>query len=211
VPVDAPLFPVNLLVEGRRCLVVGGGAVAAQKARELAVARADLVVVAPEVGDAVRAVPGATIVERGYQASDLDGCWLVITATDDPAVNRQVRVDADARGIWVNSADDLENCSFTLPARVRRGPLLVTVSTGGHSPAMATWLRRRFETELGPEYETLLGILDEVRTSIREAGRPTEGLDWQSALDSGMLELVREGRLAEAKERLETCLSSPSA
>jgi precorrin-2 dehydrogenase/sirohydrochlorin ferrochelatase len=211
VPVEAPLFPVNLLVEGRRCLVVGGGAVAAQKARELAIARADLVVVAPDVSDAVRAVEGATVVERPYESADLDGCWLVITATDDPAVNRRVRADADERGIWVNSADDLENCSFTLPARVRRGPLLVTVSTGGHSPAMATWLRRRFEADLGPEYETLLGILDEVRTSIREAGRPTEGLDWQSALDSGMLELVREGRLAEAKERLETCLSSPSA
>lgn len=210
-PVDAPLYPVNLRVDGRRCVVVGGGAVAAQKARELAVARADLLVVAPEVIDEVRAVPGLQIAERPYQTSDLDGCWLVITATDEPVVNRQVRLDADERGIWVNSADDLENCTFTLPARVRRGPLLVTVSTGGHSPAMATWLRRRFEEELGPEYEALLGILDDVRSSIRRAGQPTEGLDWQSALDSGMLELVREGRLAEAKERLETCLSSPSA
>jgi hypothetical protein len=66
------------------------------------------------------------------------------------------------------------------------------------------------EAELGPEYGTLLDILGEVRQSIQQAGRSTEGLDWRAALDSGMLEMVREGRLAEAKERLQACLSSPS-
>jgi precorrin-2 dehydrogenase/sirohydrochlorin ferrochelatase len=136
---------------------------------------------------------------------------LVITATDDPEVNRAVHDDAERHHVWVNSADDPANCSFTLPSRLRRGPLLVTVSTGGHSPALATWLRRRFEAELGPEFEMLLGILSVERDELRAAGRSTEGLDWQKALDSGMLDLVREGRLAEAKERLQACLSSPSA
>jgi hypothetical protein len=75
---------------------------------------------------------------------------------------------------------------------------------------MATWLRRRFSVEIGPEYLTLMGILAEERTRLQREGVPTEGLDWQGALDSGMLELVREGRLAEAKERLQACLSSSS-
>ena len=110
--------------------------------------------------------------------------------------------------MFVNSADDPANCSFILPSRVRQGRLLVTFATGGHSPALATWLRRRFEAEFGPEYDTLIDVLSDERESIRSSGRSTEGLDWQSALDSGMLELIREGRVAEAKERLQACLSS---
>ena len=99
----------------------------------------------------------------------------------------------------------------TLPSRVRQGPLLVTFATGGRSPALATWLRRRFGTEFGPEYVTLIEVLSEERARLQRDGRRTEGLDWQGALDSGMLELIREGRLAEAKERLKACLSSSSA
>ena len=113
--------------------------------------------------------------------------------------------------MWVNSADDPAHCSLTLPARVRRGPILVTVSTEGRSPAVATWLRRRIEAELGPEYEALLEMSAEEREAIRSEGRSTEGLDWQRALDSGMLDLIREGRTDEAKERLRRCLSSSSA
>jgi siroheme synthase (precorrin-2 oxidase/ferrochelatase) len=88
--------------------------------------------------------------------------------------------------------------------------LLVTFSTGGHSPALATWLRRRFSAEIGPEYLTVLEMLAEQRARLQRDGVPTEGLDWQAALDSGMLDLIREGHLAEAKERLEACLSSSS-
>jgi precorrin-2 dehydrogenase/sirohydrochlorin ferrochelatase len=131
-------------------------------------------------------------------------------ATDDPAVNHAVFADGEAAGVWVNSADDPANCAFTLPARIRRGDLLVTVSTGGTSPALASWLRGRLDADLGPEFATLLDILSEERNALKAAGRSTEGLDWQSALESGMLDLVREGRLAEAKERLQACLSSSS-
>ena len=83
-------------------------------------------------------------------------------------------------------------------------------STGGESPALSSWLRRRFEGELGPEYGLLLTMLRDEREAVRAAGRSTEGLDWHRALDSGMLDLIREGRLAEAKERLQACLSSSS-
>ena len=106
--------------------------------------------------------------------------------------------------MWVNSADDPANCSFTLPSVVRQGDLVVTVATGGHSPALAsTWLRGALGEELGPEYETLLELLSEAREALRAAGRSTEDADWQQALDSGMLDLIRAGRLAEAKERLQ--------
>ena len=220
-PVDAPLYPANLVVRGRRVLVVGGGRVAAQKVAGLLECEADVHVVATEAGpelgalaDGLAADPDAggslQVEERPYAPGDTAGHRLVVTATGDPAVDAAVYREAEAAGIWCNSADDPANCSFTLPSRVRRGPLLATFSTGGRSPALSTWLRRRYADELGPEHLVLLDLLAEEREAIRAAGRSTEGLDWQAALDSGMLDLIREGRLAEAKERLQACLSSSS-
>jgi precorrin-2 dehydrogenase/sirohydrochlorin ferrochelatase len=210
-PVERPAYPVNLLVAGKRCLVVGGGRVAAHKAQGLVDSAAQVHVIALSVSDPMRAVPNVTWEERAYRADDLDGCALVITATDDPAVNHQVYLDAEARGLWVNAADDPVNCTFTLPARVRRGELLVTFSTSGRSPAVASFLRRWFENEVGPEFETLLDLVADERERLQREGRSTEAVDWQKAIDSGMLlELIREGHLAQAKERLQACLSSSS-
>jgi precorrin-2 dehydrogenase/sirohydrochlorin ferrochelatase len=213
-PGDEPThYPVNLVVGGRRCLVVGAGAVAAQKARGLLGCGASVHVVAPDAGPEIRrlAAEGRLTWEaRPYRRGDLDGCWLAVTATGEAAVNQAVADDGEAARVWVNAADDPARCSFTLPARLRQGPLLVTFSTQGRSPAVASWLRRRFSSEFGPEYATLIDLLSQERTRLQADGRATEGLSWQSALDSGMLELVRQGRLAEAKERLQACLSSSS-
>jgi len=206
-PVDSPLYPVNLVLAGRRCLVVGGGGVALQKARELALCEALVHVVAPTTVPGIEELAGVTIDHRTYAPTDLDGCALVITATDDPAVNAAVHADAVARGLLVNSADDPAHCTFTLPSRIRQGALLVTFATGGHSPALATWLRRRFTEEFGPEYQQLIEVLAEAREEVRASGGSSEGLDWQSALDSGMLELIRLDRVDEAKELLRTCLT----
>lgn len=207
---SVPPYPVNLLVDGRPCLVVGGGAVAARKVAGLRACGAEVHVVAPSVSDAVRTQPGVTWDERPYRRDDLDGRMLAIAATDDPSVNAAVYQDAEAAGIWVNGADDPAHCSFTLPSVVRRGDLQITVSTAGRSPALAVWLRERFQAEIGPEYAVLLDLLAEERESIRAAGRSTEQLDWHSALDSDMLGLIRSGDLTHARERLHTCLSSSS-
>ena len=206
-PFAEPLYPVNLSLAGRRCLVVGGGPVALSKARELVVCRAVVDVVAPEILEDFASLDGVICHKRPYETGEVVGYRLVITATSDPAVNRQVFLEGEEAGIWVNSADDPANCAFALPARVRQGPLLVTFSTSGSSPALSTWLRRRYGPEFGPEYAVLVEILTEYRARLQAEGTSTEGLDWQGALDSGMLELIREGRLAEAKERLQACLS----
>ena len=190
-PANGQLYPVNLVVQGRRCLVVGSGAVAEAKARDLRECGAVVDVVAPE----------------DYRRGGVDGYRLVVT-TSDSTFNRALYEEAEAAGVWINSADDPANCSFTLPAVARRGPVMVTASTGGRSPALATWLRRRFEAELGPEYEVLVDLLASERAAIRANGRSTEGLDWQTALDSGMLDLIRAGQVQEARERLQACLSS---
>ena len=198
-------YPVNLVLEGRPVLVVGGGRVATQKARRLAVSGALVTVVAPEVTDELAGL--ATRVERRpYATGDIDGHRLVVSATGDPAVDGAVFADGEAAGVWVNSADDPAHCSVTLPAVARRGDITVAVSTGGRSPAMATWLRRKLEVELDEAHVTLLQLLSERREALRSQGTPTEGLRWQEALDDGLLDLVRAGRIAEARERLQACL-----
>jgi siroheme synthase-like protein len=216
-PVEHPVYPVNLIVDGRRCLVVGGGPVALRKVRGLVEAGARVTVVGPELdpgiielargaggGDDVVAEP------RPYRPGEAAGYRLVVAATGDPAANQQVYDDAEAAGVWINSADDPERCTVTLPARLRQGRLTVTVSTAGHSPAIAAWVRDRLAGELGPEYDLLIGLLSEERARVQREGRSTEDLDWRSALDSGILELVRAGRLEAARERLRSCLSLSS-
>jgi siroheme synthase-like protein len=189
--------------------VVGGGRVAARKIDALLGAGADVTVVAPRLGDEVRQARDAgrvTVVERDFEPADLDGVWLATAATDQPDVNRAVYEAGESRRVWVNSADDPSNCSFTLMSVVRRGDVVVTVGTGGRSPALAAWLRARLEAELGPEYETLLIVLAEAREEMRAEGRSSEDADWNRALDSGMLDLIRAGRVGDAKELLRSCL-----
>jgi siroheme synthase-like protein len=193
--------------------VVGAGRIAARKVEALLAAGGDVHVVAPELGDEVRAWLDAGRVSaaiRGFEPCDLDDAWLATAATSDPAVNRAVFEAGEARRVWVNAADDPANCSFTLMSVLRRGDLVVTVGTGGRSPALAAWLRERLTQELGPEYETLLELLAEAREGFRADGRSSEDADWRRALDSGMLDLIRAGRVPEAKELLRTCLSSSS-
>ena len=217
-PVEHPVYPVNLIVDGRRCLVVGGGPVALHKVRGLVEAGARVTVVGQELDpEIVELAEGAATGDadvvteaRPYRPGEAAGYRLVVAATGDPATNQRIYDDAEAAGVWINSADDPERCTVTLPARLRQGRLTVTVSTAGHSPAVAAWLRDRLAGQLGPEYDQLIGLLSEERARVQGEGRSTEDLDWRSALDSGILELVRAGRLEAARERLRSCLSSSS-
>jgi len=202
-------YPVNLIVEGRPCLVVGGGPVAAQKAAALVACGADVHVVAEQIGPEVRALP-LTWEERSYSLGEVSGYRFVVAATGSPVVNARVYEDGEASGVWVNSADDPDHCSATLPAILRRGSLMVTVSTGGGSPAVASWLKERLDAQLGPEYEMLVDLVAAEREVVRAEGRSTEGLNWKKALDSDMLELIKNGQVADARERLQACLSSSS-
>ena len=209
-----PSYPVNLVLTGRRVVVVGGGRSVAGRVRELVDCGASVSVIAadlqPAVADELAACTDVEHHARAYGAADLDAADLVICGREDRALAERVAADATAAGIWCNVADEPDLCSFIFPARIRQGPLVVTFSTSGASPAVASWLRRRHQPEFGPEYAVLVDLLAAERAALLASGRTTEGLDWQGALDSGMLDLIREGRLAEAKERLQACLSSSS-
>lgn len=206
-PVTSPPYPVNLLLAGRRVLIVGGGQVAASKAQGLLAADAVVHVVALEVVPEVRAMP-LIWEERPYERGEVAGYRYVVACTDDAAVNQAVFDDGEAAGIFVNAADDPERCSVTLPARFDRGPLLVTVSTSGLSPALSGWLRDSLAEQVGPEYETLVTLLAEARAELVAAGRSLPVATWRKALDSGMLELIRDGRSGDARARLAAMLDT---
>jgi precorrin-2 dehydrogenase len=207
-PVQAHLYPVGLVLRGKPCLVVGGGGVAARKASGLVEAEADVYVVAREVMAPVRALRGLAGIEvRPYRRGEAASYRLVIAATGDPVVNQAVYDDAEAAGVWVNSADDPVRCSFVLPAVARQGPVSVAVSTSGYSPALASWLKAHVTEQMGPELAQFAEMLAAARAELQASGRSTEDVDWRPALSWEMLDLIKEGRLAEAEERVRACLS----
>jgi precorrin-2 dehydrogenase len=180
-------YPVVLRLSGKRVLVVGGGAVAARKVEGLLASGAAVTVVAPAVVAELRdaAARGEIeIVERSYRPGDLEGAWLVLTATDDDTTQQQVFDDAEAAGIWVNAADDPQRCSFFLPAVHRREPVLVAVSTQGTSPALAAWLRDRVAAVLPERLEELVAALARRRAEVQAQGRSTEDEDWPAVIEA---------------------------
>ena len=199
-------YPVNLLLAGQPVLVVGGGPVAARKVESLLRAGARVTVVAPAAANAIAERSDVAWLGRRYQPPEAGSYRLVVTATNDPAVNARVAADCEAANVFVNSADDPANCTFTLPSVARRGDLQVAVSTGGQSPALARWLRQRIEREVDSGYAALLELLAETRAAARAIYGTSEVAGWDAALDGGLLELVRVGRVDEARSLLRSHL-----
>jgi precorrin-2 dehydrogenase/sirohydrochlorin ferrochelatase len=154
-------------LRGRRCLVVGGGAVGLEKARGLLAMGARVTVVAPETERGLRELDVEWIESR-YASSDLSDYWLVIAATPDRTVNRRVFEDAERAGIFCNVADDPELCSFILPAIHREGPIAIAVTTSGASPALAQRLRGEIAALVTPRHAQLAEELRELRPWAKE-------------------------------------------
>jgi len=182
-------YPIVLDLAGRRAVVVGGGRVALRKALALAEAGAEVTAVAPEFLPDFAAATGATgaggatgataaagvaCVREAYEARHVAGAAVVIAATDDEAVNRRAADDARAAGALVNVVDVPALCDFLVPAQVRRGDLLVTVSTGGAAPSLSRRLRERLEGEFGPEWAPYLSALRAARERVLSEGHPPE-------------------------------------
>jgi siroheme synthase-like protein len=193
-------FPISLDVSGRPCLVVGGGKVAARKARGLAACGALVTVVAPELTPEMDEVlPRLHAVERRpYESGDAARFRLVVTATGDADVDARVYADAEGAGVWVNSADDRDHSSFILPAVHRDGAVTVAVSTGGLSPALASWLRDRLAAACGDGLGTLAQVLGEARARLRAHDVPVDTVDWAALLDGPLPTLVAAGDLDNA-------------
>lgn len=189
------IVPVGLRVENRLIVVIGGGRIAARKAAAYFEQGARLRVVAIEHSPEMVALGSdaldASRIERitsPYDVTHLAGAWMVVTATGVPAVDGAVYDDAEAARLWCNAADDPEHCSVILPAVVRADSITVSISTGGTSPAIASWMRRRTQAFvdselLSPAALEAYRIAATVRTEMLADGRPTEVEGWQEALD----------------------------
>lgn len=160
-------YPAFLRLEGKRVLLIGGGKVAARKARALARCGARVKVVAPRVCPAAWE-PAARVVERRFRARDLDGAALAVCATGDERLNARVSRLCRRRGIWANVVDRPRLCDFFVPAVVRRGRISIAVSTGGASPFLARRLRRRLQYLLTPEDARLAAALGKLRPRLLE-------------------------------------------
>ena len=205
-PAEGHLYPVYLDLRARPVLVVGAGVVAARKIERLVSAGAAVTVVAPAAITQVAERDDVQWHRRPYEQGEVEDYRLAFTCTGVPEVDAQVFADGEASGIWVNSADDVDHCSFILPAVARRGPLSVAVSTEGTSPALASWLRRRFQHELDNGTTELARLLAAARAELRAAKGTTEHPGWQEALDDGLLDAVRAGNSARARRRLRDAL-----
>ncbi len=198
-------YPLFLEMKGRPCLVIGGGQVAQRKVEGLLAADAAVTVVSPELTAALEALRSEGRIEhrqRDYQSDDLKGFDIVVAATDDKAVNARVAADSRAGRVLVNAVDDPDSCDFILPSVVRRGEVVLAISTGGLSPALARRLREELEAYLSDDFAPLVELLAEVRGDLRARGVSIEATVWQRAIDDRLRELLSAGRRAEARSRL---------
>lgn len=205
------LFPLFVELAGRRCVVLGGGAVAERKVEALLAAGAAVTIVSPEITPALaaRAATGAvTHVPRAYAPGDLAGAALAFVATDDDGVAAAASREGRARGVWVNAADDPRHCDVFLAATVRRGPVTVAVGTGGASPALARAVRERIERALPDAYATLGEITASLRRELHASGRRARPETWQAALREALAPLLAGGRPEEAARRLRDRLAA---
>lgn len=191
--------PVMLNLEGRRCVIVGGGGVAERKAFALRESGAELVIISPSVTAGLRNLVQegkASWHERGFQEGDLNGAFLVYAATDLPDINDAVAREADQRGIPVNHAGEGRKGSFITPSIVRRGDLVVSVSTSGAGPSVARSLSREIDERFGKDYEAYMEFLKFSRSVIKAQVSDAElrAKLLKSLADMDTLTAIREGR-----------------
>ncbi len=192
------LYPVNLKLCDRLCVVIGGGNVATRKIKSLLTCGAAVRVVSPYVHtDLMKIILDRRLewLERKYVEGDLQGAFVAFAATSDPDVQQQVKEEADKYKIILNSVDDPVGSDFHIPAHFRRGKMLVTVSTGGSSPVLSRQVKERLEREIGQEYEAVVGFLAMVREAV--VGRDDESTGhkelFQKLLSFDIVKLIREG------------------
>jgi len=215
-------YPVFLDIADKPVVVIGGGTIAQVKVEGLLDAGAVVTVVSPELNDEMQRLRDDNRfrhIEREYQPGDLAGYELAFVATDDRAANETVWREGRERKIWVNAVDDIPNCDFIMPGIVRRGDLVIAISTSGSSPAMARKVREDLETFLTEEDAVLLDLAAEIRRELKEMKIEVRNCRhcvrnnndvWNAALDGEVRKLIAAGNRSGAKERILNLLLAPS-
>jgi precorrin-2 dehydrogenase/sirohydrochlorin ferrochelatase len=201
------LSPIMLDLEGRTCVVVGGGAVAARKVDRLLDAGAKVTVISPmllPMLDFLAENQKISVQQVAYTSGLLAELkpTLVFAATDDTAVNQQVVEDARSLGILVNASHEQGERDFMNMATVQRGEITVAISLSGASPALVTHLQRRIDDVIGREYETLSAWMAEARPQVQAAieSQPERAVLWRRVIESSILDMLRQGDETAARQ-----------
>lgn len=199
-------YPVFLDLNGRRCVVVGGGDVALRKVKPLLDSGALVEVISPRLCSGLKQLENdkkINVIGRKFQPGDLTGAFIAIAATANLQTNAAVAAEGLEKSIMVNVVDDPARCDFILPSYCRRGGIILAVSTSGMSPALARKIMSRLEKEFGPEYGTLATITQKVRARLKREKIKINSSRWQQALDIDRLtDLIRSGHTNEAEKLL---------
>ena len=198
-------YPIFLNIEGRRCVVIGGGPVAERKVEGLLRDGASVTVISPSLTKSLESLANEENIRhlaRDYREGDLADYQLAFAVTGDDGVNAAVAREGRERGVWVNAADDPAHCDFILPSVLRRGELVVAVATGGSSPALSRVIREELESYFSEDYATLAAIAAEVRRELKDRSVNPKAEDWRQALGNGLRRLIAAGKQGEAKAYL---------
>lgn len=205
-------YPVLLRLEGKRCVVIGGAQGTAERVRALLDSGAEVTLICPAADPEIERLARVGRIQwhaREYRQGDLEAAFLVIACPPDRASNAGIWAEAEARGIPMNAVDDAPHCSFIFPAIHRQGDLVIAVSSGGKSPALASRVRDRIAREFGPSYKQFLEMLGQLRPEMAERfpGFERRREIWYRLVDSPALELLEAGEseaaLAELRRVLE--------
>jgi len=205
-------YPIDLNLGGRRCLIVGGGKVAARKARSLLQAEAKVEVLSPTLcaelaelarSGRIRYICGV------YHAGCLDSYFLVICATNRRGINQLAAKEAARNGALVNVVDDERAGNFTVPASTRRGDLLFTISTGGKSPALARRLRQDLENTYGEAFAVYLTLVEKARRQLKEKTADSRAREnfWRAAIGAHTIDLLKQGNIKQAEAELNDAIT----
>lgn len=204
---NVPYYPVNLQIHHQSCVIVGGGSIAERKAISLLAAGAAVTILSPHITQ--RLVDLAekkeiTHIARPYQSGDVENFFIVICATDNGSINKLVAEEGMKSGALVNVVDAPELGNFTVPSQIAHGDLLLTVSTGGKSPAFARRLREELAERYGPEYGIYLDLLAKARVLMKRTLPTAKDREnfWRQAIDQDVIVLLKEGKIKEAEAKI---------
>ena len=196
-------YPVYLNLAGKRCVILGGGAIAQGKLAALRDAGADITVISPQSTDGIQRAAQRghiTLLQREYEPGDLDGAFIAVAATNVWHVNRQIYEEAEERGVLLNVVDDPDQCTFIAPSIVKRDPITLAISTGGASPALARKMRETLSDARVLQWADLADVLSQARRVIKEKRTVIDPTRWQCVITEDLLEMARDGRESEAVE-----------
>ncbi|MDS1030695.1 bifunctional precorrin-2 dehydrogenase/sirohydrochlorin ferrochelatase [Bacillota bacterium LX-D] len=205
-------FPVLLDLTQKKCLVIGGGEVAQRKVFSLLECDAEIVLISPTITEKLQYLVKnhkISYIPREYNPKDLGLPFIVICATGNTELNLAIAAECSKRNILVNVVDSPDSGNFIVPAAIRRGDLCISISTGGHSPALSKKIRQQLESQFGEEYIKYLDLMEEMRKTVIEniPEQKKRAEIFKKLVDSDILDLLKTGQDQLAKERAKQCIS----